>query len=801
MSDGENLNKVRHEESDFELKAFLLRYLRFWYVYVACIALGLVIARYYNWYRNPVYAITAKLMVRDDNMGKEKFLQQLDVDKPVKNIENEIEILRSYNLLFKALNKLEFDVSYFLVGDVKVSEVYKDCPFSLQSDQVQYGVYNKVFDVHLVDSSRFEWSYASADTQVSYTEQYGVPFDMGLGTITLHKRDIFPELALTDPAYEKRKYQVKFNTIGYNQNKYLSKLSIGMARPQSTILQLYIEDEVPQKGLDFLNKLIEVYFENDIETKNSTAAATGTFLDEQLKSITDDLVQIETNREKYKVSKGIIDLESESQLVLDNIRTVDAEKSINSARLGMIDQLESYITDNQDVRDLAPAALDISDPLLVKLINKLSELQSQREIVINRSTSNDPELMPLNAEIDLTRASLLENIRNIRKGLIRKQSELDQAITDYRNRIERIPTTERELLEIERRFRIQESLYLFLLQKRAELSISLAATESDTRLIDSARLMPGPISPIPQRAYSIAIILSILLPTLVIFGLDKLNDKVNDTSVLSKLTRIPLLGVVRYNPHQSALVAIAKPQSAIAEEYRSIRTNLDFFNADKRVKVVMVTSSVGTEGKTFTAMNLASVIAASGLKTVLIGLDLRKPRIVDDFEIDNSVGCSNYLSGNADIDSVIMPSGAIPNLSIIPSGPIPPNPSELIMSERMKEMMAALSQRFDKIIIDTPPVGLVSDGLILSEMADAIIFVVRDGVTRKAHIRQAEALYEKGQLRHVGLIFNAARRRNKGYGHAGGYGYTYGGNYGNYFEDEQSQTWLKKVLNRFGRNG
>jgi capsular exopolysaccharide synthesis family protein len=383
---------------------------------------------------------------------------------------------------------------------------------------------------------------------------------------------------------------------------------------------------------------------------------------------------------------------------------------------------------------------------------------------------------------------------------VRKESELDKAITAYRNRIEAIPTTERELLEIERRFRIQESLYLFLLQKRAELSISLAATESDTRLIDSARLMPGPISPVPQRAYSIAIILALIIPTVFIFGIEKLNDKVSDTAVLRKLTQIPLLGVVRYSPLPSALVAINKPQSAIAEEYRTIRTNLDFFNAEKKVKVVMVTSSIGTEGKTFTAMNLASVLASSGLKTVLVGLDLRKPRIVQDFGIHNDVGCSNFLSGNASIDDVIQQSEIVSNLSIIPSGPIPPNPGELIMSRNMKTLVRELSSRFDRVVIDTPPIGLVSDGLILADLSDALIFVVRDGVTRKAHVRHAEELYAKGQLKHVGMVFNAARRRNKQYGYAGGYGTTYGSDYGHYFEEEKEVGRWARIWNRFKKN-
>ncbi len=802
MAEMENLNRPNREESDFELKHFLMRYLGYWYVFVICLIVTFAFAKFYNWYTNPVFAVTAKLLVKDENVGKEKLLQQLNVDKPTKNIENEIEILRSFNLISHALNELEFDVSYYLVGDLKKSEVYKDCPFRLTSEQLEFRAYALAFDVRIIDSLSFNFRFDDGNQIREVTGYFGQPLEMGLGRVTLNKRENFPTELIGNPTFDKRNYQVRFNTIATNQHRYLSRLSIGMARAQSTILQIYLEDEVPQKGLDFVNKLIEVYLSNDIDTKNKAASATGDFLDGQLLSITEDLERIETNRERYKVSKGIIDLESESQIVLESIRSVDTEKSVNTARLSLINQLEDYVVESQDLRDLAPAALDISDPLLIKLINKLSELQSQREIIIKRSTANDPSLIPLNAEIELTRTSLLENIRNIRKGLGRKDVELNEAIRSYRSRIQQIPTTERELLEIERRFRIQESLYLFLLQKRAELSISLAATESDTRLIDSARLTPGPISPVPERAYTIALILGLLIPTAFIFGIEKFNDKVENIGLLRKLTSIPLLGVVRLSTQDSPLVAFAKPQSAIAEEYRSIRTNLNFFNVDTPVKVIMVTSSIGTEGKTFTAMNLASVIAASGMRTVLVGLDLRKPRIVQDFGISNDMGCSNYLSGNASVEEIIQPSGLIDMLSIIPSGPTPPNPSELILSGKMADLIDELSQRFDKIVIDTPPVGLVSDGLMLSKFANLTLFVVRDGVTRKDHVRQIEEMYTNGQVQNVGIIFNAAKNRNQRYGYAQGYGYTYGysSDYGDYFDEVKRSGGVKGFVNRFRKN-
>lgn len=802
--EGKNLNTPTREQSDFSLKNFLIRYLRYWYLFAISIVLGFFIAKYYNWYKTPVYAVTAKLLVKDDSGGKDRLLRQMDVEAADKNIENEIEIFRSHNLLAKALDRLDFDVSYYLIGNVKVSEVYTDCPFKISIDKLEFSAYSQPFFVDIIDSTSFVFHYEKNSEAKQINGVFGESFNMGMGEITLEKRENFPVKQITDPNFEKRKYRISFNTIGANQNKYLSRLSVGLARSQSSILQIYLEDEVPQKGLDFVNALIEVYLKNDVDVKNNAASNTSDFLNAQLASITEELERIEINRERYMVSKGIIDLESESQMVLEQLREIDSQKALSDTRLSMIGQLKRYVLENQDLRDLAPASLDINDALLLKLINKLTELQSQREIIINQSTANDPTLVPINAEIELTRSSLLENIKNIESSLRNTAAELNKKLSDNQSRVEQIPTTQRELLEIERRFRIQENLYIFLLQKHAELSISLAATESDTRLIDTARVLPGPISPIPQRAYSIALLLALILPVLFIIISEKLKDKIESIAQIRKLTTVPLLGVVRYNKHSSQLVSVEKPRSSIAEEYRSIRTNLQFFNKGESTTVTMITSSIGTEGKTFTAMNLAAVMAASGERVVLVGLDMRKPRIVEHFGIVNDVGSSNYLSRNAELDDIIHPSGYLDTLFVIPSGPNPPNPSELIMSERMAQLIAELKTRFDKIVIDTPPIGLVSDGLILAKYADSTLYVVRDGVTHKDHLQHVNGLYESGQLKNVAIVFNAVRQNRAGYGnHSGygyGYGYVYGSEYGTYFDDEEKGgSGIKKWFKRFDK--
>lgn len=793
----ENLNQNIRPQSDFNIKRLIGKFLRFWYVFAISICLGLVIAKYVNWYENPVYGITAKVMIKDENIGKEQLLAQLNVDKPSKNIENEIEIIRSHNLMAKTLNELNFEVSYFLVGNVKVSEVYTDCPFRILVDRIDYQAYSTDFNVDILDANSYSFQYVKDDQELRFDGRFGEKLNFGLGEIVVEKREIFSASDFENPSYDKRNYRIRFNTIAFNQNKYLSKLGVQLSRSQSTILQLYLEDEVPQKGLDFMNKLIEVYLHNDIDQKNKVATATAEFLDEQLGSITNDLDQIETNRENYKVSKGIIDLESESQLVLESIKDIDAQIAINNTRVSMIKQLEKYIVDNQDLRNLAPASLDIDDPLLIKLINKLSELQSQREIILNTGTANDPSLVPLNAEIGLTRSSLLENIQNIEQSLLYNAGELKAQLDKYKGRVARFSTTEKELFGIERKFRIQENLYIFLLQKRAELAISLAATDSDTRIVDNARVF-GPISPLPQKAYSIALILSILIPFLLILAFDKLNDKVNDIATIRRITGLPLLGTIRLSKQKSPLVVAEKPQSSIAEEYRNIRTNLQFFQRVSDTAVTVVTSSIGTEGKTFTAMNLAAVMAASGEKVVLVGLDLRKPRIVEDVDLSNHLGCSNYLSGNANLEDILLPSTLVESLTLIPSGPIPPNPSELILNKRMTLLIDELKLKFDRIIIDTPPIGLVSDGLVLAEFADSIVFVVRDGVTRKSHLTEVVELYNHGKLKNLAVVFNAVKRRNSGYGYYSGGSYGYGSDYGAYFDEKHEEKgFIGRMVNWF----
>lgn len=794
------------EEKEFDLKSFVIRYFRYWYLFAVFLILSLAAAWFYNWYAQPVYQVSGKLLIKDEASTPAKaIMKELDVVGQSKNLENEIEILKSHRLVSQTLNKLGFDVSYFLVGNIKTSEVYLKSPFEVHIDSLEPLAYFTPIFIDIENAQQFSFSYElKGGERYRTTANFEENFQTPLGSLRLEKRvgDEFSAYSFDDP--QKQSYKILFHGHDRLVKHFVSRLSVVPISGQSTIVEVSMLDAVPQKAIDFVNTLVQVYLQNDVNQKNRTADNTSIFIKEQLEIISADLNAIEHTRQQYKSDKGIVDLSSESQVVLEVARELDNKIAANNARKTIVDYLQNYVEQKQALSKLAPSTIDINDQLLNSLIDKLVELETENERLNITSTPKNPRFAPLQAEIRLTRSMLIENINNIKNTIELSNAGLEVEKAVIRQKIQSIPNTERELVGIERQYRIQESLYLYLLEKQAEVSISIASSVSENRIVDTARASAGPVKPVKSKAYSIALIFGLLLPVVIIYLIEQLDDYVRDVKTIEQLTGLPILGVVGFNKETSNLIIHEKPNSLIAEAYRSVRTNLKFFELDQNNKVLLITSSVGSEGKTFTAMNLASVLAVSGKKTILLGLDLRKPKITEDFGLTKDRGMSNYLSGDSDLDSVIQPSGLLPDFDIIPSGPVPPNPAELIMSGRMDKLMEELSERYDHIIIDSPPVGLVTDGFILMKYAALSILVVREGVTRKQHLRHMKRMQEQQKLGKLAVLFNAVRSpralNGGGYGYHYGYGYGYS-QYGYYQETDAKKGWRQKVQSLFKRGG
>ena len=613
MTDAQEFDELA-EEREFDLKRFLFKYLRYWWLFALCFAISMGAAYFLYWYATPVYEISAKVLIKDENYGTRDLLRELDLETSNKNIENEIQILRSHSIFERVFNELDFGVSYYLVGDIKTSEQYEECPFYVDYDSLNRLAYISKITIDIVDATSFKMSYEYNDISKSATYEFNTPVDNRLGQFVVRKKEIFDNESYDNPSFSNREYRIRFVTKGENINMYQSRLQVGLASEGSTILELKLRHEVPQKGIDFLNKVIDVYLENDIEEKNRMASKTSEFINDRIGDISTDLGQIESELKQYKVDRGIVDLSAESRLVLEQLQSIDGQISEKRAEISLINYLENYVRLNSDdLSNLAPSILDIKDPVLIRLVNELSDQSARRKELSFGHKKNNPQLVNLDEQITHTVEALQRNIVNVRASIQKEIDEMEVRLRGLNGKISAIPQSEQGLIEIERQYRIKESLYLYLSERNEEISISLAASVSDKRPIERAKSTPYPISPVKSKIYSIALLLGLCIPLLFIFLKERLNVKIRDKGMIEQLTKVPVIGVVGFSKGETNLIVHEKPKSIIAEGLRAVRTNLKYFQKqDSKQQTILVTSSISTEGKTFTSINLSTIMALSG---------------------------------------------------------------------------------------------------------------------------------------------------------------------------------------------
>ncbi|MBK7855583.1 MAG: hypothetical protein IPJ79_12390 [Bacteroidetes bacterium] len=668
------IENVQLEEKGFDFKMFFFKYiLSYWYLYVITIFFCLGLAYYYNWYTTPVYKTSTTLLIKDDkqNPTTQDFLQQIGALDNQGGIENEMGILKSRNIISRTIQNLNFDVSYYLVGDIKISELYNLTPIRFVYDTLRYGAYGTPISLQVLNSSDIEISYEIKDSQKSSVvkTKFGQVNNNELGIFKIEKTETFDDALFNSTGYEKKNYKVLLNRHEAIVDKYLALLNVDYTNKKSTILQLSIEDPVPQKGVDFLNKLIEVYLNYGIELKNEITKNTLKFIDEQLAGVTKDLSKSEDSLKGIKTTRGITDLSTESATFLESAKTYDIRISEIDLKLSFLGYLERYLRENKNIKQLNPASIGIDDALLIRLVNQLNDLMNQRERQSKLVGPENPILVTLTIQIENTRRDLLENVKSIRDGLTASRNEAQIQLNRIQGRLKDIPGAEREIVEITREKSIREGLYTYLLTKRAETAILMASTISDNRVVDYARTIIKPVRPVKAQTYAISLLLGLLIPAGFVYLKDALNDSIRDKGELERQTSIPLLGMIGVNKYESPLIVSHKPGSMISEAFRSIRTNLQYFSPDKKKNIILITSSISSEGKSFCSMNLALIYALSGKKTVLIGCDLRKPKIVNEFKLSNEIGVSNYLIGAANLEQITQPSGVLPNLDVIVAGP------------------------------------------------------------------------------------------------------------------------------------
>jgi capsular exopolysaccharide synthesis family protein len=693
---------------------------------------------------------------------------------------NEQRIIQSYDLSSQVVDKLlkDIQVSYFIVGKVRTTEQFKNIPINIEINSINPGFYEQILDFKIIDYNNYEISYDVNGVK----EKKAGKFDQELIDVNLRikvmRTDIFSEKKVD--SFKEIFYQFIIHTKEYLISNIQGNLSV--ENPEYTnILIVGLTDIVPERATLILDTLNSVYSLSKLKTKFELNERTITYIDRQLNEITYSLKSIEDTMQNYKEKKSIIDLEWEQGDFLTKISTYDGQKSQLQLQISALQDLEKYIIEDKDPQFLPPNIFIFEKTgFLTTAVSDLYTKQIELNKVYNLAKDNNPIVADLKTSIKKTKQDLLVYINNTRKATNQQIEGLNTEILNYINEAKLIPGKQRDILNIQRRATVSEQLYNFLLEKRANTKIARASIVPDVKIVEAPRNIGvvSPDKPAIQKSFlSAGLILSILIIVLRAF----FYSKITSVEHLKELTDLPLIGVLPFVKEETntGLVVDYSPSSVISESFRNLRTNLMYANIGVDAKTYLVTSFLPGEGKTFTSSNLACIFAKSGKKTVLIELDLHKPRIYKRFGLPpQTKGLTTCISGLHNLDEVISETH-VPNLYCIYSGPVPPNPSEFVLSQKLKDIISQVKQEFDFVIIDTPPAGLLSDSIYLIDQVDATIFVLNTKSSTKKVITFMENVIDANNLKNMLIVLNGISRLGKryyyqGYGYSYGYGYGYG---------------------------
>jgi capsular exopolysaccharide synthesis family protein len=770
------------QEKPFELKAFLYHYvLRYWYLYLLFPAGAYFGAWLYLRYAVPVYEVKCSLLIKDERKGsglsETALLQELGAIQETKNIENELQILKSQTLMEEVVRELNLNLKYFAVGRVKNEEMYRNSYVRLDSFKLNQGE-SATLDIQCLDSLHFE----SMEGENRSRHAFGQWFSTERGMFRITRNAAYPVL-------DQGHLIVQIQSTENIARAYLQDLFVKPMSYYSSVLEIKLREPIARRAADVLNKLVEVYNRAAVEDKNKVSENTIKFIDQRLLYLTEELSTVEGGVQQYKQRNQIAtNIESGIDIVLEEMSQFEAEIARLEVQRSVLQNMETYLSNmGPGSYQLVPANLGTGDEGLAQLIVRFNEKVLDRDRLAQTANAANPALLRLQQELQSLHANVLETIRKVEKrtettlGIARNKRG---ALT---GKVREVPRMERELQEIMRQQSIKQNLYLFLLQKREETLLALASTTANSRVVDPARPNKIPVTPQKRLVYLLAVLFGLSLPALFILLKDLLNDTVQGENDLKKASNSPLLGGILLSRSGKDIVVSTQSRSAVAEMFRLLRTNIQFLLPPTQDKgqTILVTSSASGDGKTFVTANLGMALAISGKKTLLIELDLRKPKLARYLQAaTGEKGLTNYLLGQTSLENIVQASDLHEELFYIPSGPIPPNPAELLLYPALDQLFTALKADFDFILIDTSPVGLVADALLLNRFATASLYVVRQGQTQKGMLKTLRDIEQEQKLNRLAVVLNGVKEgRGNGYGY-GGYGYGYG--YG-YYEAEKTQ--------------
>ncbi len=787
----DQVNTSRSELLSLSFRDLFYKYVRFLPFFLLSTAFALFIAFIYLRYSTPIYQVGGTLLIKSEQQGSNSRNDKMaDIfGNKSSNIQSEIEVLKSRPLMERVIKKAELQFSYFVKGKIKTLNIYKQGPFLVDAFQITDS--SNSFSLKIKFLNDHEFRVNDDNTIVSF----GQVFKNAFGVFRLVRN---PYGAVS------KDYSVTWQPAFALAGAFAGALQIVPKTAGTGILSINMQTPNAQLGADIINTLMEEYGDYSIEQKKQSSDQILEFIDARLVDYGHKLDSVQKIQQDYEQKYNLIDVDAQSSNYFANISDADKTTYEQSLELNAVDMVDDYLSDKKYEfgKVIVPSSLTLDDPTLGGLISSYNTAQLERQQLLDANVPADnPAVIEANGQIEKLRISIRENLKNIKASLNSTIARLRQRSSENEAQLKTMPVRVKELAEIKEEVEALRTLYKFLQEHKEETAISRASTISNSAVVDRSFATTVPIKPNRRSIQILAILLGLGLPALFIFVGEILNDKVTTRIDIEKITTAPILGEIGHSYSEKVLMVNKTTRSMVAEQFRIIRSNLQYILSTKAEKsVLLVTSSFSGEGKSFVSTNMGAVLALAGKKTVILEFDIRKPKVISGLGMSKGPGITNYLVGKATLEDIIRPVPDQENLFIIGCGPVPPNPAELLLDQRVEDMFIWLRQNFDVVLIDTAPVGMVSDAMTLSKFADSTLYLVRQGHTFKKQVALIDEFYQANKLPKVSIIINDVKMK-PGYGYYGygRYGYGYGYGYGSYYEEETAPgNFFDKIIGWLG---
>lgn len=778
------ISENRKELWNLSFRDLFYKYVRFLPLFVLSVALSLLIAFLYLRYTIPVYNVGGTMNIKSEQGGsREKDVVGMLVNDRAENIQSEIEVLKSSPLMQRVVDSLHLQFSYYIKGKIKKNvNIYKQGPFIVEALQINDSSRAFTLKIKFLNEKQFR-------INDEVTASFGQGFKNANGLFRLIK---------TGAPISSNDYSAEWMPTAVAAGVHAGSIYVVPKTPGTGILSIGIRTTNPIMGADIVNKLMSEYGIYSKEQKKQSSTQILEFIEERLGYYRNKLDSLKNDLLAYQLRNNLIDEEAQSGSIFDKLTDIDKAVNEQTQQLNIASLVDEYLRDKRNEFAKVPSTLNLQDVTFSQLVGEYNKAQIGRQELLDANVPvSNPAVKEVSAQVEKLRTSILENVKNIRASLSGSIERLRNISGQNQSQLRAMPEKVKELAQKRAEVLSNEGMFKLLQEKREETAITISSTIPNSNIINMAYPSGTPIKPNRKAVQILAILLGLSLPALFIFAAEVLNDKVTTRFDIEKITQVPILGEIGHSYSENVLVVNKATRSMVAEQFRIIRSNLQYILSKKEKPTILVTSSFSGEGKSYVSTNMGAVLALAGKRTVILEFDIRKPKVLSGLKMQRGPGITNFLVGKGDLKDMVRPVPEHENLFVLGCGPVPPNPSELLLDPKLDEMFEWLHNHFDVVIIDTAPVGMVSDAMTLGRFADCTLYLVRQGHTFKKQVVLIDEFYKGNKLPRVSIIINDVKLK-PGYGYYGygRYGYGYGYGYGSYYEEETPpQNLLERFLN------